>query len=183
MSSVKECEKRRGTAVWELREEIRKLRKECGKDTPNARSVVKLMASLDTARINLIEAHLTLVTKMNAQPDEPRFTEFMIPLMDAVEEVKTLAEDVTEAAGENGTPNSQVEGENLKRDHARLVLSIETQLVAFEGVIQTALTREQHEELKVGVEKLSDLLLGQRKEVCTNLEKAPPQEADRLKEI
>ena len=47
----------------------------------------------------------------------------------------------------------------------------------------TALSKEQLEELKEGVEKLSDLLLGQRKEVCTNLEKAPPQEADRLKEI
>ena len=74
MSSVKECEKRRGTAVWELQEEVRTLKKECGKDTPNVRSVVKQMARLETARINLVEAHLTLVTKMNAQPNEPRFT-------------------------------------------------------------------------------------------------------------
>ena len=94
--------------------EIRTLKKECGKDTPNVRSVVKLMSRLDTARINLVEAHLTLVTKMNAQPNEPRFTEFMIPLMDAVKEVTALAEDVTEAAGENGIPNPQLTGENLK---------------------------------------------------------------------
>ena len=44
--------------------------------------------------------------------------------MDAVEEAKAMAEDVKEAAGENGTPNSQVEGENLKRDPARLVLLV-----------------------------------------------------------
>ena len=97
MSSVKECEKKRGTAVWELQEEIRMLRKECGRDKPNVRSVVKMVASLNTARVNLIETHLTLVTKMNAQPDEPRFTQFMTPLMDAVEEVKALAEDIIEA--------------------------------------------------------------------------------------
>ena len=118
---------------------------------------------------------------MNTQPDEPRFTEFMIPLMDAVEEVKTLAEDVTEAAGENGTPNSQVEGENLKRDHARLVLSVETQLAALKGVMQTDLTKEQHEELKEGVKELSDLLLGQLKVVCNDLEKALPEDVVRLK--
>ena len=141
MSSVKECEKGRGTAVWKLQEEVRTLKKECGKDTPNVRSVVKQMARLETARINLVEAHLTLVTKMNAQPNEPRFTEFMIPLMDAVVEVKAQAEEVIEASNEDGTPNSQVEWENLKREHARLVLSVETKLVVLKGVMQRSSTR------------------------------------------
>ena len=126
MSSVKECEKNRGTAVWKLQEEIQKLRRECGRDAPNARSVVKLMASLDTAKINLIEAHLTLVSKMNAQPDEPRFVEFMTPLMDAADKMENLTGDITEALNEDRTPNSQLIGENLKQDHARLVLTLET---------------------------------------------------------
>ena len=47
--------------------------------------------------------------------------------------------------------------------------------------MQTALTKEQHKELKEGVEKLSYLLLGQLKEVCTNLEKVLTQDTDRLK--
>ena len=135
MSSVKECEKRRGTAVWEMQEEVRTLKKECGKDTPNVRSVVKQMARLETARINLVEAHLTLLTKMNAQPNEPRFTEFMIPLMDAVVEVKAQAEEVIEASNEDGTPNSRVDGENLK------VLSVETKLGVLKGVMQADLKR------------------------------------------
>ena len=69
MSSVKECKKKRGIAVWELQEEIRKLRKACKRETPNARSVVKLVASLDTAWVNLIDCHLTLVMKMNGRQD------------------------------------------------------------------------------------------------------------------
>ena len=96
-------------------------------------------------------------------------------------EVKAQAEEIIEASNEDGTPNSRVDGENLKREHARLVLSIETQLSAFKGVMQTALTKEQHEELKVGVEKLSDLLLGQLKVVCNDLEKALPEDVERLK--
>ena len=114
MSSIKECEGKRSTAAWKLQEEIRKLRRECGKDAPNARSVAKLMTSLDTAKFNLIEAHLALVRKMNAQPYEPRFVEFITPLMGAAEEVENLAGDTTEALNEDGTPNSRVDGENLK---------------------------------------------------------------------
>ena len=48
--------------------------------------------------------------------------------------------------------------------------------------MQTVLSREQYEELKVGVEKLTDMLSIQLKEACTILEKALPQEMDGLKE-
>ena len=47
--------------------------------------------------------------------------------------------------------------------------------------METALSKGQYEALTVGVEKLSDLLFAQLKEVCTNLEKALTHDADRLK--
>ena len=72
--------------------------------------------------------------------------------------------------------------ESLKRDHAMLVLSFETQLVAFKAAVQTVLSKEQYEALTVGVVEMSGLLFVQLKEVCTNLEKALPHDADRLKE-
>ena len=47
--------------------------------------------------------------------------------------------------------------------------------------MQADLTKEQHEEVKEGVKELSDLLLGQLKEVSTNLEKVQSQDTGRLK--
>ena len=39
----------------------------------------------------------------------------------------------------NGTPISQVDGENLKRDYARMVVLIEDQLVEYKAGVQSVL--------------------------------------------
>ena len=67
MASIKECEKSRGAAAETLQVEIRQLRKACEGDAPNTRLVTNLLASLDTARVNLIDSHVALVMEMNAQ--------------------------------------------------------------------------------------------------------------------
>ena len=51
----------------------------------------------------------------------------------------------------------------------------------YKAAMQTALSKEQYKELKEGVEELSDLLFVRLREVCTNLEKALPQDVDRLR--
>ena len=66
-------------------------------------------------------------------------------------------------------------------DYARMTLSIETQLAEYKAAVQTALSKEQYKVLTEGVEELSDQLFGQLQEFYTNLEKALPRDADRLK--
>ena len=92
-----------------------------------------------------------------------------------------LAEVITGDEDGDGIPNPQLVGESLKEDYDRMVLSIETQLELNKAAVQTAMTKEQHEELKEGVKELSDLLLEQLKEAYINLKKALPQDVDRLK--
>ena len=77
MASIKECEKLRGAAVVTLQAEIRKLRKACEVEAPNKRLVANLVASLDIAQDNLIDYHVDLVMEMNAQQNEPRFTQYI----------------------------------------------------------------------------------------------------------
>ena len=43
------------------------------------------------------------------------------------------------ASVKNGTPISQVDGENLKRDYARMVVLIEDQLVEYKAGVQLVL--------------------------------------------
>ena len=124
MASVEECEKLRGAAEVKLQKEIQKLRKACEVEAPNKRLVANLVASLDKAWDNLINSHVDLV-KMNAQLNEPRLTQYLCPLVDAVEEVKAVAEVVTRTIDGDGVPNSQVDSESLKEDYARMVLSTE----------------------------------------------------------
>ena len=107
MASVKECEKLRGAAVVTLQAEIRKLRKACEVEAPNTRLVANLVASLDTAQ--------ALVMKMNAQLDEPRFTQYIDRWLDAAGEVKAVAEVVTRTIDGDGVPNSQLDSWSLKR--------------------------------------------------------------------
>ena len=189
MASVKKCKELVGENEFMLQLKIRELRRACKVVPPDKRVVAKLVDSLGKAQDNLLAA---LVKEQEAQLNQPIITQYP-RWMNDVEEVMAVAEAIIGAEdedgvpnhqleGENGTPNSQVDGENLKRDHARLVLSIETQLVAFKGVMQTALTKEQHEELKEGVKELSDLLMVQLTEVYNNLRKVLPQDVGRLKE-
>ena len=72
--------------------------------------------------------------------------------------------------------------DSLMEDYTGMVCAIEGRLVAYKEYVQTVLSREQYKELKVGVEKLTDMLSIQLKEACTILEKAMPQEKDGLKE-
>ena len=181
MASVKECEKFRGAAEVKLQKEIRKLRKACEVEAPNSRLVANLVASLDIALDTLIDSHVTLVMKMNAQLDEARFTQYITKLEDAADEVKTIAEVITMSVDGDGVPLPQLDSGRLKQDYTRMVLSIETQLAGLKASVLTDLTKVQYEELKEGVKELSDMLFVQLREVCTNLEKALPQDVDRLK--
>ena len=67
-------------------------------------------------------------------------------------------------------------------DYNWMVWVIDARLVEYKEYVQTVLSKEQYEELKVGVEKLTDMLSVQLKEAYTTLGKALPQEVDRLKE-
>ena len=96
--------------------------------------------------------------------------------------MKTVAVDVIGVVDEEGVPNFQQVAESLMEDHTWMVWIIESRLVAYKEYVQTVLSKEQYEELKVGVEKLTDMLSIQLKEACTILEKALPQEMDGLKE-
>ena len=182
MASVKECEKLRGAAEVKLQNEIRKLRKACEVEAPNARLVANLVASLDIALDTLIDSHVALVMKMNAQLSEARFTQYITKLEEAADEVKTVAEVITMSVDGDGVPLPQLNSGRLKQDYARMVLSIETQLAGLKAAMLTALTKEQYEELVTGVKELSDLLFVQLREICTNLERVLPQDVDRLKE-
>ena len=182
MASMKECEKLRGAAEVKLQKEIRKLRKACEVDAPNARLVANLVASLDIALDTLIDSHVALVMKMNAQLDEARFTQYITRLEDAADEAKTMAEVITMSVDGDGVPLPQLDSGRLKQDYTRMVLSIGTQLAGLKAAVLTALTKEQYGELTEGVKELSDLLFVQLRDVCTNLEKALPQDVDRLKE-
>ena len=77
MSSVKDCEKKRGTAEIILQCKIRQLWKECGRDKPNARSVVKRVASMDEALNKLFDSHMAYMLKVDAQLEELRFAQFI----------------------------------------------------------------------------------------------------------
>ena len=182
MASVKECEKLRGASEVKLNSEIRRLRKACEVAAPNVRLVANLGAGLDTAFDFLIDSHVALVMKMNAQLSEARFTQYITKLEEAADEVKTVAEVITMSVDGDGVPLPQLNSGRLKQDYARMVLSIETQLAGLKAAMLTALTKEQYEEMVTGVKELSDLLFVQLREICTNLERVLPQDVDRLKE-
>ena len=152
MASVKECEKLRGAAEVKLQNEIRKLRKACEVEAPNARLVANLVASLDIALDTLIDSHVALVMKMNAQLSEARFTQYITKLEEAADEVKTVAEVITMSVDGDGVPLPQLNSGRLKQDYARMVLSIETQLAGLKAAMLTALTKEQYEEMVTGLE-------------------------------
>ena len=97
MPSIRTCELFRGAAEDILLKEIQKLRKACEVEAPNKRLVANLVASLDIAQDNLIKSHVALVIDMNAQLDEDRFTQYINGWVDATEEVKAIAEVITEA--------------------------------------------------------------------------------------
>ena len=99
MSTIEESGIKRGTAEIMLQYEIRHLRKVCEVE-PNKRLVAKWLASIDTAIIKLIEAHVDLVIETNAQLEEPRFTQYIDRWVDAANEVKAVAEDILEAVDE-----------------------------------------------------------------------------------
>ena len=99
MSTIEESGIKRGTAEIMLKYEIRHLRKVCEVE-PNKRLVAKWLASIDTAIIKLIEAHVDLVIETNAQLEEPRFTQYIDRWVDAANEVKAVAEDILEAVDE-----------------------------------------------------------------------------------
>ena len=120
--------------------------------------------------------------KVNAQLEELRFAQFVDRWVDAAKEVKAVAVDVIGVVDEEGVPNFQQVAESLMEDYTWMVCVVESRLVAYKEYMQIVLSREQCKELKVGVEKLSVMLSIQLKEACTTLEKALPQEADRLKE-
>ena len=183
MASVKECEKVRGAAEVKLQQEIRKLRKACEVDAPNARLVANLVASLDNALDTLIDTHVALVMKMNAQLDEARFTQYITRLEDVADEVRNMAAVITMSVDGDGVPVPQLDSGKLKQDYTRMVLSIETQLAGLQASVLAVLTKEQYEVLTEGVKELSDLLFIQLREVCSNLEKAMPQDVDRLREV
>ena len=67
----------RGAAEVKLQNEIQKLRKACEVEAPNTRFVANLVVSLDSTLENLVDYHVALVTKMNAQLDEARFTQYI----------------------------------------------------------------------------------------------------------
>ena len=182
MASVRECEKLRGAAEVKLNSEIRKLRKACEVVSPNVRLVANLVAGLDTAFDFLIDNHVALVMKMNAQLSEPRFAQYMTKLEDAVDAVKAPALVITQSADGDGVPIMQVDVEKLKKDLAMMDLSMDTQLTGLKAAVATNLTKEQYEEVAAGVRELADLLYVRFREVCTSLVKASPAEAVRLEE-
>ena len=79
MASVEEYEKLRGEAEVILL----KLREACGVKAPNKRLVANMMDSLEIARDNLISLHKHLVMEMNAQLEEPRFSQYIDKWVDA----------------------------------------------------------------------------------------------------
>ena len=67
MANVRECEKKRGTALTTLQGEIRQLRHACEVDAPNTRLVAKQVARLNEALDNLVDSHVAYVMKMSTQ--------------------------------------------------------------------------------------------------------------------
>ena len=67
MASVEEYEHVHGLAEVELQIGIMKLKRTCVTDSPYTRLVVTLVASVDTAHNILIDSHVAMVKKMNAQ--------------------------------------------------------------------------------------------------------------------
>ena len=108
---------------------------------------------------HLIDSHVALVMKMNAQLNEHRFTQYMKGWVDAAMEMEVIAEDILEAVDEDGVKNPRLDSESLekdytwmdwlieirrlKRDYDKMVLSIEDQLVECKAAMQTALSKEQ----------------------------------------
>ena len=113
------------------------------------------------------------------------FPNFFVSLPNLCKGSERVTDSYKMSSVKNGTPISQVDGENLKRDYARMVVLIEDQLVEYKAGVQSVLFKGKplKEWYKVGVEvtELSDLLLVDLKVVCNDLEKALPQDADRLK--
>ena len=66
----------------------------------------------------------------------------------------------------------------LEQDYARVVRSIEARLEGCKAAMQTALSKEQHEELTEEVEAVSELLFVQLGKLRTNLEKTLHGELD-----
>ena len=109
MASVNECEKMRGAAEVKVTSEIRKLRKVCKANSPNQRLVANLVTGLDAAFNLLIDNHVSLVMKMNTQLSELQFSQYITKLEDAVEEVKVLAQAVTQSVDSGGVPIPEVD--------------------------------------------------------------------------
>ena len=143
MSSVEEYEKLRVEAEVKLQIEIYRLKEACEMHTPNKRLVANLVASLEIAKHNLSHSVLDLAMKMNAQLNEPRYTQYLDSWEEAAEEVMEVADAITGAIDEDRVPTPQTEeARKLRKDYARLVWSIESQLVAYKATIQTALSKE-----------------------------------------
>ena len=103
-----------------LNSEIRKLRKACEAASPNQMLVANLVAGLDAAFKLLIDNHKSHVMKMNAQLSEPRFSQYITKLEDAVEEVKGLAQVVIQSADGGRVPIPEVDVRRLKQDYAMM---------------------------------------------------------------
>ena len=90
MDSVQE--QNRGECEVRLTLALRKLTKACGVDAPNLRIVENLLNAVDTGYDALIKAHVLVVEKQNGDMGEPRNIQYMEKHLDAVDEVKELAE-------------------------------------------------------------------------------------------
>ena len=100
--------------------------------------VANLLASLDTARLDLINSHVDLEIEMNGQLDEDRFTQFIDPWTDAAYEMRIIAVDILEAKSLEEDYDWMAwltETRRLKEDYARMVRSIEDQLVECKAAV------------------------------------------------
>ena len=112
--------------------------------------VANLVTGLDAAFNLLIDNHVSLVMKMNTQLSEPRFSQYITKLEDAVEEVKVLAQAVTKSVDSGGVPIPEVDVRMLKQDYAMMGLSVDTELVGMKAAMVGELSKEQHKELRLG---------------------------------
>ena len=100
---------------------------------------------MELAKHNLFHSVVDHAVEMNVQLVEPRYTQYLDNWNDAANEVTEVAEVITGAVDEDGVLTLQAEdNRKLRKDYARLVWSIESQLVAYKAAIQTALSKEEN---------------------------------------
>ena len=92
MASARDLDKNRGECELRLTLGLGKLTKACGVDAPNLRTVGNLLNAVNTGYDALMEAHVVLVMKQNGDLGEPRNIQYMEKHLDAVDNVKEMAE-------------------------------------------------------------------------------------------